>query len=169
VQSSSPRRVAGGGRKTNSHHPAPTGHPSSGRRGEKYATVAQSSHLELVGQDQDFSRNPEAVVEAPDHLNGQRTFAVQDLRYLGTAAEVGLDILAGQPSAFHEVEDGLDGIRRKYGVVFLLVDLHERSQYIQPVAILRPRLCLEQTFDLRKSRLVITLRGAYPDFCVPRS
>jgi hypothetical protein len=54
---------------------------------------AASRRFELVGLDQDFGRDAQPVVQAPDHLDRKWAPAVEHFRHFGSAPQVRLEVL----------------------------------------------------------------------------
>jgi len=74
-------------------------------------------------------------VQAPNHFDRQRTLAVEDFGHFRAATEIGFEIFAAQPSALHEVSDGLDGIGPKHWIVLLFVDFVANTSSRSPSGV----------------------------------
>jgi len=73
-------------------------------------------------------------VQVADHVQRQRTLAVEHLVDPIGLADAGHQILGGQPGLLHADFDRLDRVGRGDGVVFALVRLNQCDQYVELIA-----------------------------------
>jgi hypothetical protein len=112
------------------------------------------------GSRSNVSRNTQSLVERPDHGEGQRSFAIQNLRNPAFRAQKRNKILPSQPFLIHGKLDGLQGRRRGDGVVLPFVGLDQRSPDLQLVKLGTSRFRTENRFDPGQGRFVIGVYGS---------
>src|SRR2546422_2518945 len=66
----------------------------------------------LVLLDQRFGRNPQFAMQAPDHLEGERTLAAEDLVDAVELADHGHEIPGAQTRLLHPELDGFHRVRQ---------------------------------------------------------
>src|SRR5476649_1894295 len=84
--------------------------------------------------DQAFRRDAEPIVQAPDHLECERTFVVEDFVDAIGAADHRLQILDREPALLHGKFDRLYRIGHVHRKVLALVGLDQGSEDIQALA-----------------------------------
>src|SRR5438105_1483455 len=82
--------------------------------------------------DQRFGGNPEAAMQAPDHLERERALAVQHFVDSIELTDHGHQVFGAEARLLHAELDRLDRIGQVHGEVLLLVGLDQGSENVQP-------------------------------------
>ena len=96
-------------------------------------------------------------MQLPDHLDRQTALAVQHVRNPIARADHRIEVLAGEALLFHPEEDGLNRIRRVYGMMLRLVNVDQRRQHIETIAFGRAAFGVPKAPEFDQRGFVILL------------
>ncbi|OGW45007.1 MAG: hypothetical protein A2X57_02270 [Nitrospirae bacterium GWD2_57_8] len=74
------------------------------------------------------------------HLHCKRPLPVEHFGNARTASNIFFQVATRQPPAFHVVLNGINGIRKGYGMMLLFIDMYQRYQHLKTIAISSARL-----------------------------